>query len=238
MNMSQVVLGAALGCILGQGALYSLNLSLGWLKRKELRNELVPVRGTAILAGFIKYAGVLGACGALITLGVWTLEDHMATTSGSRAVKAEVFSPSTPPPTTPTTGTLDDDAALNRKANASGAAIDIDPYADTEFKVHHTPRRKGAPANLKETLLQRSEATARTDLLKQTREHANRSQYDCEAAERATKYLKADLDVWGFTAWQLKYFPTAAYKGATAPQCTDIENVVDPSVAFAINRRG
>jgi hypothetical protein len=236
--MSQVVLGAALGCILGQGVLYSLNVFLGWLKRKELRNELVPVRGTAILAGFIKYAGVLGACGALITLGVWTLEDHMATSSGSRPVKAEVISPSTPPPLTPAENHWDDGAALDRKANASTAVIDIDPYADTEFKVRHVPRRKGSPANLKETLLQRSEATARADLLKQTQQHANRSQYDCEAAGRATKYLEADLDVWGFTAWQVKYFPTAAYKGAKAPPCTDIENVVDPSVAFAINRRG
>jgi len=61
------------------------------------------------------------------------------------------------------------------------------------------------------------------------KQHASRSQYDCEAADRAGRYLKAGLDVWGFGAWQLKYFPTEGYKGATLIACKDIPNVVDPS---------
>jgi hypothetical protein len=59
--------------------------------------------------------------------------------------------------------------------------------------------------------------------------HASRSQYDCEAAERAGRYLKAGLDVWGFAAWQLKYFPVEGYKGATLAGCKNIPNVVDPT---------
>jgi hypothetical protein len=57
----------------------------------------------------------------------------------------------------------------------------------------------------------------------------HRSQYDCEAVDRARKYLKSGLDVWGFAIWQVKYFSVDSYKGATLPQCKDIENIVDPS---------
>jgi len=82
---------------------------------------------------------------------------------------------------------------------------------------------------LKETLLQRSEAKARAELLHEMQEHTSRSQYDCEAADHAARYLKAGLDVWGFAAWQLKYFPTEGYRGAMLLTCKDIPNVIDPS---------
>ena len=49
------------------------------------------------------------------------------------------------------------------------------------------------------------------------------------AADRASKYLKADLDVWGFAAWQIRHFPMDGYKGATLPECKDIKDVVDHS---------
>jgi hypothetical protein len=105
----------------------------------------------------------------------------------------------------------------------------IDPYADPDYKVHRRAHRAGTPVTLKETLLQRSEAKARAELLRDMREHASRSQYDCEAADHAARYLKAGLDVWGFAAWQLKYFPTEGYKGAMLLTCKDIPNVIDPS---------
>ena len=89
--------------------------------------------------------------------------------------------------------------------------------------------KAGTAPSLKETLLQRSEAKTRSQLLRQLQQHAQRSQYDCEAAERGQKYLKADLDVWGFAAWQVKYFPVEGYQGATLPQCRDIKNVLDPT---------
>jgi hypothetical protein len=104
-----------------------------------------------------------------------------------------------------------------------------DPYADSEFRVRRPPHRAGTPLSLKETLVQRSEARARTDLLKEIRQHVKRSQYDCEAADHANKYLKAGLDVWGFAAWQLKHFPVDSYRGATLAQCKDIKNAIDPT---------
>jgi hypothetical protein len=110
----------------------------------------------------------------------------------------------------------------------SATAVRVDnvaPYADPAFKVQRRPQH--AATSLRETLVQRSEARARADLLKQTQEYVHRSQYDCVAAERAAKYLKAGLDVWGFATWQFKYFPREGYKGATLPQCQDIGNVGD-----------
>ncbi|HEV8019030.1 MAG TPA: hypothetical protein VGP32_10775, partial [Steroidobacteraceae bacterium] len=102
-----------------------------------------------------------------------------------------------------------------------------DPYTDPDFRVHRRSRRTANPS-LKESILQRAEARARADLLTETQQHLNRSQYDCEAADRADKYLKAGLDVWGFASWQVKHFPVDGYTGATLAQCRDIKNVVDP----------
>src|SRR5262249_33306245 len=104
----------------------------------------------------------------------------------------------------------------------------INPYADPDYQVHRKPHRAGTPLSLKETLLRREETKARADLTKDMQQHLSRSQYDCEAADHATRYLKADLDVWGFASWQSKYFPVEGYKGATLAQCKDIKNVVDP----------
>jgi hypothetical protein len=106
------------------------------------------------------------------------------------------------------------------------AVAGIDPYADPDFKVRHKPRKT---LSLKETLLLKSEARARAELLRETQQHLHRSQYDCEAADRAARYVSAGLDVWGFAAWQMKYFPTNNYKGATLAQCRDVSNVIDPS---------
>jgi hypothetical protein len=77
--------------------------------------------------------------------------------------------------------------------------------------------------------VQRAEQKARAELLWQLRQHAQRSQYDCEAADHADKYLKAGLDVWGFTNWQDKYFPVENYQGATLPQCQQIQSAIDPA---------
>ena len=79
-------------------------------------------------------------------------------------------------------------------------------------------------ASLKDKLVQHAEQKARSELLAQLRLRAQRSQYDCEAAEHAEKYLKAGLDVWGFTTWQAKYFPVEDYAGATLPECQQIQS--------------
>src|SRR5207249_12023792 len=85
-------------------------------------------------------------------------------------------------------------------------------YTDTDFQVERHSHHAGRALSLKETLLRRSEARAQADLLRETQQHLHRSQYDCEAADRAGKYLKAGLDVWGFAAWQIRHFPMVSYK--------------------------
>jgi hypothetical protein len=162
---------------------------------------------------------------------VWSVGDYLAARSVHRvlsantsdaAVAASIQSPhgllnagtriASPPKADPATTVLVDNTA---------------PYADPAFKVQRRPQHAVTHPSLRETLVQRSEARARADLLRQTQEYVHRSQYDCEAAERAVKYLNAGLDVWGFATWQVKYFPREGYKGATLPQCKDIGNVGD-----------
>ena len=109
------------------------------------------------------------------------------------------------------------------------AVHDVDPYADPDYKVHRKGHAAGSAESLKEKLLQRAESKAGSELLRETRQHVRRSQYDCEAADHASRYLKAGLDVWGFAAWQAKYFPIEGYRGAVLEQCKDIKDVLEPS---------
>jgi hypothetical protein len=234
--MTQLIFGAALGFILGEGVLHGIRHSIGWLQRDEVLkrvSELPSVRGSELIGGFIKYAGVLGAIAALITLGVWSVGDYLSAKSARPMTSANVSD------TAAVASIPDPHSSANKgaqitpppKANSATAvpANNLDPYADLDFKVQRRAQHAGAHPSLSETLVQRSEARARADLLRQTQEHVHRSQYDCEAAERATKYLKAGLDVWGFAHWQVRYFPRDGYQGATLAQCKDIENVTDPT---------
>lgn len=232
--MTQLIFGSALGFILGQGVLHGIKHSIGWLQRVELRKwvgKVPSVRGSDLLSGFIKYAGVLGAIAALITLGVWSVGDYLSAKSARPMTSANVLDTATAASIAVPHGSAKESARITPPPKANfAAAIPVDsgdPYADSDFKVQRRPQRAGTHLSLRETLVQRSEGRARTDLLRQTQEHMHRSQYDCEAAERATKYVEADLDVWGFASWQFKYFPRDGYKGATLPQCKDIENVID-----------
>jgi hypothetical protein len=234
VSMMQLIFGAALGFLIGEGVLHGLKRLVAWIRRDGVQQrlrELPPLRGPALLGGFIKYAGILGVIAGVIALGVWTVGDYFAARSAGSVASTTALDPvpaaadSESPP-----APVEGDAALAPAPKPSpavaAAADDIDPYADSDFKVHRRPHQRGA-ASLKETLVERSEAKARADLLRRTQEHMHRSQYDCEAAERASRYLKAGLDVWGFATWQVKYFPTVGYKGATLPECKDIKNVVD-----------
>jgi len=210
MTMMQLIIGTALGFLAAQSGLYGIRRSFGWLQREEVRTRIGALPGHVIVGGFIRYAAPIGAGAALITLGVWAVGDYLAAKAARTGALAS---------------TLDATTAAAVAVQPESA----DPYADPDYKVHRTPHRTGRPLSLKETLLQRSEAKARSELLRDMKQHASRSQYDCEAADRAGRYLKAGLDVWGFGAWQLKYFPTEGYKGATLIACKDIPNVVDPS---------
>lgn len=236
MSMTQLVIGAALGFIVAQGALYGARHAIGWLQRAEPRKwirELRPAAGSSLVGSLIRYSGPIAAGIALLTLGVWAVGDYLTAKHAGGPALTGSFDLSANTAATDAPGASDEMAGLappkDEPARAI-AAVNIDPYSDAAFKVHRRPHRAGAALNLKESLLQRSEARARAALLQETQQHAQRSQYDCEAADRAGKYLKADLDVWGFATWQLKYFPIDAYRGATLAKCKAVKNVVDPSL--------
>ena len=235
MSMTQLIIGTALGFVVAQSALYALRYSFGWLQREEVRTRiraLTPTPGHAFVAGFIRYAAPIGASAALITLAVWAVGDYLAAKAAPGAALASALDPATAAGT-PAAGSTDDRASGTAAANTEPASAVqpefVDPYADPDYKVHRRAHRSGSALTLRETLLQRSESKARAELLRDMQLHASRSQYDCEAAERAGRYLKSGLDVWGFAAWQLKYFPVAGYKGATLAGCKDIPNVVEPT---------
>jgi hypothetical protein len=244
LSIMQLIFGAALGVVLAEGVLHGLRLSIGWFQRDEMRRQvskLPSVRGSDLIGGFIKYAGVLGAIAALITLGVWDVGDYLAAKSARRMMGANVLDTAAVASISDQHGSPNERAPVVplRKANSATAVrvANVDPYADANFKVQRRPQHAGTHPSLRDTLVQRSEAKARADLLRQTQEHLHRSQYDCEAAERATRYLEAGLDVWGFAAWQLRYFPRDGYQGATLAQCRDIATVNDPpGVGFAVGR--
>jgi hypothetical protein len=235
MGMTQLIIGTALGFIVAQSGLYGIRHSLGWLQREELRTRMraltpSPGHGHAIVAGFIRYAAPIGATAALITLGVWAVGDYLSAKAARSAALASTLD-SAAGPTQPQGSTEEEGSGTAASAEPAIAVQpeNVNPYRDPDYKVHRRAHRPGSALSLKETLLQRSEAKARAELLREMQQHARRSQYDCEAADHAARYLKAGLDVWGFAAWQLKYFPTAGYKGAMRAECKDIPAVLDPS---------
>jgi hypothetical protein len=234
--MLRLVIGTALGFMVAQAVLHVLNRIAGWVRYADIGlrlRKISPVRGSAFLGGFIKYASLLGGSAALITFGVWSVEDYMAAKATRTAATLKVPDISAVAPEPDPKNFKPAVAVLPEPPAEADVASDteVDPYGDAQFKVKHVRRRGGAQPNLKDALIERSEAKARDDLLQQTRQHALRSQYDCEAADRAARYVKAGLDVWGFTAWQLKYFPTENYKGARLEACKDIRSLLDPGSA-------
>lgn len=233
MTMTQLVLGTACGFLIAQAALYGATRLLAWLRGGELLGLVHSVgaaRGASFLGFLRKYAAPVGVSAALITFGAWFVSDYTAMrpahnadaslsdSAGARATATAEEGPARavpaatvpPPPAEP----------------AEEAVQAFDPYADPGFKVQHKVRRAGGAPTLKDALIERSEARARADLLHELQQHAQRSQYDCEAVARAERYLKAGLDVWGFATWQVKYFPSGAYRGATLGPCKDIRNLV------------
>jgi hypothetical protein len=235
MSMTRLVIGTAIGFLVAQGLLYGLSRLIGWLRRGDLlvrARALGMTPSPAVLSAFIKYAAPVGIGVALLTFGVWAVSDYLAARS-ARNAEAKLFDSSALP--VPEQGRPPArNAALTappppEAADETAGSIH-DPYADPEFKVQRKPHRSGAGLSLKETLVQQSEARARNELLRDLRQHVHRSQYDCEAADRADKYLKAGLDVWGFANWQVKYFPLDSYRGATLEHCRAIKNTVASSV--------
>jgi hypothetical protein len=232
MSMTQIVIGAALGYIVARAAVFGTKHSLAWLRRDGLQTRLralAALPGPAVAAGLIKYGAVIGASAALLALSAWAVSDYYAARSASNAAASVADAPMPAPASN--LKKAEEEAAAQappQETLAAAAADGADPYADPAFKVQPAVHHPGEPS-LTERLLKRSEARARSELLAETQQHAQRSQYDCEAADRAEKYLKAGLDVWGFATWQDKYFPVGSYKGAMLPACREITNLVEPA---------
>jgi hypothetical protein len=230
MTMIQIVTGTAIGFLLAEAVLYGSRRLLGWLRRGDLAARLRAVRapGPTLLSAFIKYAAPVAISAALATLCVWGVSDYLAAKS-VRTAEAHLFdnpaaSPGEDPPQVASAALTPPPPPEPSEEPVSAA----DPYADPEFKVQRKAHRGGD--SLRDSLLQKSELRARNELLHDLQQHAQRSQYDCEAAARAGRYLKAGLDVWGFANWQVKYFPADSYRGATLDQCRTIKNIVASSV--------
>jgi hypothetical protein len=221
MSMTQLVLGCALGFLVAQGVLWALARMLGRAPRAaavDAEEKSIP---SSYIRAFIRYAAPVGASAAFVLLGAWTLQDYLSAKSARAAAESidpPVAAAEAPPPAL-------DSAAPAVDADAAEPPRP-DPYADTEFKVVHHPH-PGQP--LRDRLMQQAELKARWELLAELRARAQRSQYDCEATDRADRYLKAGLDVWGFTTWQAKHFPVDDYQGATLPQCQGLQSLVDPA---------
>jgi len=232
MSMLQLVIASALGFAVAQAGMYGLRSVAGWMHRGDAAaRKDGPAKaesGHHFIGTFVRYAAPVGASVAVITLGVWAVGDYLAGKSAHNALTA-----STTDPAADAAPVVDDPASAAIPPAAVAAADPepeaVDPFADADYKVPVRKHRSGTNATLEDALLQRSENKARTELLKGLQLHAQRSQYDCEATDRAQKYLKAGLDVWGFSQWQAKYYPTASYKGATLEQCREIKNMIDPS---------
>jgi hypothetical protein len=236
MSMTELVIGAALGFVLAQLALHGTSYLLKWLRTDGARGRLrriLPMKGSAVGGFFVRYAAPISVSAALVLMGAWAVGDYLKARAAHGTAMASTFdaTPAAPPADGQDVADAHPAApaaipAVRHEAAAPQEVAAADPYADPEFKVRRKPHKS---MTLKETLLEKSEARARADLLRETQQHMQRSQYDCEAADRAAKYVAADLDVWGFAAWQMKYFPTNNYKGATLAQCKDVNNVIDPS---------
>lgn len=236
MSMTQLVIGTVFGFLIAQGVLYGLGRLIGWLRHGDLTDLLARARAVratpapTVVSALIRYAAPIGVSAALITLGVWALSDYLAAKS-ARTAEANLFDSSAPAPVPdqaapPPIRSAALPPAAQSEMVADPASAAADPYADPAFKVKRKARRAGAAPSLKETLVQKSETRARNELLRELRQHVRRSQYDCEAAAHADRYLKAGLDVWGFASWQVKYFPVDGYRGASLDQCRNIKTIV------------
>jgi len=236
MSMIQIIIGTACGFLLAQAGLHGLGrLAVGlrrgalWERVRTLSGRmprLPGLRGPTVLGAFIKYAAPVGTGIAVATLCVWGINDYLAARSARKA-EASLFDSSAAAGDSGPGAPAPQSAALTPpeppQALAEPVAA-VDPYTDPQFRVQR--RARGSGDALREALLQKSEARARGELLLELRQHARRSQYDCEAAARGDRYLKAGLDVWGFMSWQVKYFPVDAYRGATLEQCRGIKSIV------------
>src|SRR5258708_31187494 len=101
MGLTKIGIGATLGCLAAEGVLYGLRHAARWLQNDDVLRHigrlrrLAPGRGSNLMAGFVRYAGVIGVSAALITLGVWAVGDYR--TAKSAPTTADAFGPAPTP---------------------------------------------------------------------------------------------------------------------------------------------
>src|SRR5258708_4314057 len=91
LSLTRLVIGTALGFFGAQGVLYSGMRLIGWLQRSDARKRILKLPaalGPSFIGGFTKYATLVGASGAGITLGVWAVGDYLAAQSARSAATA------------------------------------------------------------------------------------------------------------------------------------------------------
>ena len=169
MSMVELVFGAALGFVLAQLALYGVSHLLAWTRTGHARpwlRRIAQLPGPAVFGFFVRYAAPIGVSAALLLMGAWAVSDYLKARAAHSAALASSFDPGSPASPEqaepPATAPAPVRPAPPEVVEPETAAT-IDPYADPEFKVQRKPRK--APS-LKETLLQKSEARARADLLR------------------------------------------------------------------------
>src|SRR5690242_18824340 len=140
MSMTQVVIGAALGCLAAQGGLYGFRQLAGWMQRDGLGarlRALAPSPDSSLVAAFVKYAGPVGMGVALVTLGVWAVSDYVAARSVRSATLAGVADSAPPVPAAAAPDQGSNEAAPVHTAEqvdaAAPAADRTSPYADPDY---------------------------------------------------------------------------------------------------------
>ncbi len=227
MSMTQLVLGCALGFLVAQGLIHGLRRLLGGKAPAAAARGDGKSIPSSYLRAFIRYAAPVGASAAFVLLGAWTIQDYLSAKTAHAPVAEAVDPVAVAAAASGSAVEIPAAAGLAETEDSGAGRAEANPYADGEFRVKHHAH---GTASLTDRLVQREELKARAELLARLKLHAQRSQYECEAAEHADKYLKAGLDVWGFTTWQAKHFPVDSYQGASLAQCQEIQSAVDPSL--------
>src|SRR5260370_41597164 len=84
LSMTQLIFGAALGFLLGEGVLHGIKHSIGWLQRDEVRKrvgKLSSVRGSELIGGVVDEPAVIVGIGSPIPFCGCGCGGQMAQTS-------------------------------------------------------------------------------------------------------------------------------------------------------------
>jgi len=169
LSMTQLIFGAALGFLLGEGVLHGLKQSIGCSSATKCVNGLVSFVRARNRAHrrFHQVCGCNRGDRALITLGVWGVGDYLAAKSVHRAMSANTSDGGRG-------GLLTGSAWLSERGYAdrfaasgnSATAVRVDnvaPYADPAFKVQRRPQHAATSLSADSGAAVRSKSPGRRD---------------------------------------------------------------------------